>query len=114
MPKSITACNCTLCRRYGALWTYGEKDQNMVVAGKTKYFERGSKINGYNFCETCGCVVYYLAHKKNEKGHHRMAINLRTIHDPSLVESLPIDHFDGLDKFDDLPRDHRTVKDLWF
>ena len=21
-PGSITACNCTLCRRYGALWAY--------------------------------------------------------------------------------------------
>jgi hypothetical protein len=22
MPESVTACNCTLCRRYGALWIY--------------------------------------------------------------------------------------------
>lgn len=21
--ESITACNCTTCRRYGALWAYG-------------------------------------------------------------------------------------------
>jgi len=22
-PESVTACNCTLCRRYGVLWAYG-------------------------------------------------------------------------------------------
>jgi hypothetical protein len=27
---------------------------------------------------------------------------------------LLIYHFDGLDKFDDLPRDGRCVKDMWF
>lgn len=27
---------------------------------------------------------------------------------------LLIDHFDGLDKFDDLPRDGRCIKDMWF
>ena len=22
-PQSATACNCTVCRRYGVLWAYG-------------------------------------------------------------------------------------------
>jgi hypothetical protein len=30
------------------------------------------------------------------------------------VADLPIDHFDGLNTFDDLPRDGRCVRDLWF
>jgi hypothetical protein len=28
--------------------------------------------------------------------------------------ALPIEHFDGFDTFDDLPRDHRRIRDLWF
>ena len=28
--------------------------------------------------------------------------------------SVPIDHFDGLETFDDLPHDGKCVKDLWF
>jgi hypothetical protein len=31
-----------------------------------------------------------------------------------LIADIPIDHFDGLDTFDDLPRDGRCVKDYWF
>jgi hypothetical protein len=27
---------------------------------------------------------------------------------------VPIDHFDGLDKFEDLPRDGKCVADVWF
>ena len=30
------------------------------------------------------------------------------------MANLPIDHFDGLDTFDDLPRDGRCVRDMWF
>jgi len=40
--------------------------------------------------------------------------NLRLAEDPDQVAELLIDHFDGLDKFEDLPRDGRRVKDMWF
>ena len=42
-----------------------------------------------------------------------MAVNIR-LADPDLVSDLPIDHFDGLDTFEDLPGDGRCVKDMWF
>jgi hypothetical protein len=34
--------------------------------------------------------------------------------EPGNVADLPIDHFDGLVKFDDLPRDGKCVADYWF
>jgi hypothetical protein len=34
--------------------------------------------------------------------------------EPGKIAALPIDHFDGLDTFEDLPRDQRCVKDLWY
>ena len=51
--------------------------------------------------------------KVDEAGRRRIAVNLR-LAPPEAVAALPIDHFDGLDTFDDLPRDHRCVGDLWF
>lgn len=110
----MTACNCTLCRRYGALWAYGHLGEGITVSGPTNAYARGSKINGYHFCKDCGCVAYYLAKAKDEQGRFRIAVNLRMSLNPDLIAALPIDHFDGLDKFEDLPRDHRHVKDLWF
>lgn len=112
--ESITACNCTLCRKYGALWAYGHLDVDITVSGETLAYMRGNKHNGFHFCTSCGCVVYYLANKLNEKGQRRMAVNTRMIDDPNQIANLPIDHFEGLVSFEDLPRDGRCVKDLWF
>ncbi len=113
-PKidGVTACNCTLCRRYGALWAYGHLGEGIEVSGATNAYAR--KINAYHFCRSCGGIAYYLAHAPNAEGRRRIAVNLRLVSDPGAIAGLPIDHFDGLDKFDDLPRDGRCVKDLWF
>jgi hypothetical protein len=48
-----------------------------------------------------------------EDGRRRIAVNLR-LTEPGPVAHLPIDHFDGLGTFDDLPRDGRCVVDMWF
>jgi hypothetical protein len=34
--------------------------------------------------------------------------------EPGPIAGVPIDHFDGLDKWEDLPRDDRCIKDMWF
>jgi hypothetical protein len=40
-------------------------------------------------------------------------VNLR-LTNPEAVAQIPIDDFDGLVSFDDLPRDGRCVEDYWF
>ena len=32
-PGSITACNCTLCRRYGVLWAYDYENERIKISG---------------------------------------------------------------------------------
>lgn len=112
--ESVTACNCTLCRRYGALWAYGHLNQDIKVSGATTVYMRPSKVSGYNFCSTCGCIVYYLVNKANDQGLQKIAVNARTATEPEKIMHLPIDHFDGFDTFEDLPRDGRAIKDLWY
>jgi hypothetical protein len=34
--------------------------------------------------------------------------------EPDPIAHVTIDHFDGLDKWEDLPSDGKCVKDLWF
>jgi len=112
MPESATACNCTVCRRYGALWAYDYEDEGIHVSGPTKAYVRGRSL-GFHFCPECGCVAYWRALEPNKEGKRRIAVNLR-LTEPGPVARLPIDHFDGLDAFDDLPRDGRCVGDYWF
>jgi hypothetical protein len=106
-----TACNCTACRRYGALWAYGYENVDIRVSGTTTAFRRNRGVLGFHFCPECGCVTWWRGTTPEAEGI-RIAVNLR-LADPGSVAAIPIDHFDGLDSFDDLPRDGRCVRDLW-
>lgn len=113
-----TACNCTLCRRYGALWAYGFEGAECGTSGPVSSYKRVGKADPaleILFCPTCACVLCWrgLRAKEMENGRHRMAVNLR-LADPETISSIPVARFDGLDTFDDLPLDGRCIKDLWF
>ena len=112
-PESATACNCTLCRRYGVLWAYDYEGERIQVSGRTKAFVWGHRTIGFHFCPECGCVAYWRSLAQDENGRHRMAVNLR-LAEPEAVGAIVMDHFDGLVSFEDLPRDGRCVADMWF
>lgn len=114
LPESVTACSCTICRRYGALWAYGLIGLDVHVDGKSTAYRRsdGGQLE-FHFCQNCGCAMYNAAITPQENGHRWVAVNCRMT-DPDPIAFLPIDHFDGHDTWADLPRDERTVKDMWF
>jgi len=58
-------------------------------------------------------VAFWRARQTDETGRRRIAVNLRLAESPEAVAPIPIDHFDGLDTFSDLPRDGRCVADYW-
>lgn len=104
-PGSITACNCTLCRRYGALWAYDYEDERITLTGRTASYTRAGRDRSsleILFCPSCACVLSWRGLRLDEEGRRRMAVNLR-LAPPDAVSGLPIDHFDGFDTFDDLP-----------
>jgi hypothetical protein len=112
-PGSATACNCTVCRRYGVLWIYDFEGEGIKISGETRFYMRGQDVE-FHFCGVCGCVTWWRAHKAPPEGRgRRMAVNVR-LAEPDAVAHIPIDHFDGLHTFKDLPRDGRCVADYWF
>lgn len=114
-PGPVTACNCTLCCRYGALWAYDYEGERVAVNGNTRSYRRVGKENPaleIVFCSTCASVVAWRGLKAEDDGRIRMAVNVRlTLLDE--VAELPIDHFDGHDSFEDLPPTGKVVRDLW-
>jgi hypothetical protein len=112
VPASATACNCTVCRRYGVLWAYDFEGEGINVSGRTESYSPGDSI-GFHFCGTCGGLAYWRALQANDQGRRRIAVNLR-LAEPDAVAQVPINHFDGLDTFRSLPRDGRCVADYWF
>lgn len=115
-PGPVTACNCTLCRRYGTLWAYDYENERITVRGPTRSYSRRDSHDPsleIHFCPDCGCVTHWRGLRVGEDGRRRIAVNLR-LAPPEAVAHLAIDHFDGLDTFDDLPGDGRCVRDMWF
>ncbi|HET8690983.1 MAG TPA: hypothetical protein VFM30_02525 [Steroidobacteraceae bacterium] len=60
-PTTLTRCNCSICRRYGALWAYCSPASVRVEAprgGLDRYAWR-QKVRTYFRCKRCGCVTHY-------------------------------------------------------
>lgn len=115
LPASATACSCTACRRYGALWAYGWEGEEVELAGETRAFVRGDAHGdslSFNSCTRCGCVSHWRSLAPDEHGRWRVAVNLRLC-EPGPIAELPIRHFDGLN-WQNLPADGRCVRDMWF
>jgi hypothetical protein len=112
VPPSATVCNCSVCRRYGAMWGYGSEGKEVHVSGPTQVYSWGRKWLGFHFCPDCGCTVYWRALMLDRTGHRRMGVNLR-LAPQEAVRALPIIRHDTEIK-GDLPRDGRCVADMWF
>ena len=112
-PQSATACNCTVCRRYGVLWAYDFEGERISVSGATNVYIWGPRKIGFHFCPECGSIAYWRGLMPGKTGRRRIAVNLR-LAEPDAVGAIILDHFDGLVSFDDLGRDGRSVADIWF
>ena len=114
-PGPITACNCSLCCRYGALWAYDYEGERVAVVGDTKSYRRKEKADPsleIIFCSSCAAVIAWRGLRPEKDGRTRMAVNVR-LTQLQAVATLPIDHFDGADTFEDLPTSGKMVEDVW-
>jgi hypothetical protein len=94
-PRSLTACNCSLCRRYGVQWAYYKKGAIRVVSGARSLvaYAWGRKAIDFMHCRTCGCVVYYERRKK-AGDDTRVAVNARMM-EPDDIASVRVHLLDG-------------------
>jgi hypothetical protein len=93
-PRSLTQCNCSICRRYGALWAYYTRKTARLVEGRRAssfYSWRNHRIEFYH-CKVCGCVTHYERAQKTPDS--TFAINARTM-DPRDVARIKIKMLDG-------------------
>ncbi len=108
------ACNCTICRRYGVIWSYGKLDQSVFInapQGALSQYIWGDKSISFNFCTSCGCVVTWQAVQTEDDGSIEIAVNLR-LAEPDAVANIPLRRFDGLHSWKTQPSRDEHVKDL--
>jgi hypothetical protein len=94
MPRTVTSCNCSICRRYGALWAYYKPTSVRIEApkrGLSKY-SWNQRIRDYHRCKRCGCVTHYTYRGKQR--HTTMGVNAANFA-PSALVDVRIRHLDG-------------------
>lgn len=94
-PEAALRCNCTVCRRYGALWVYGYEGRDVSTEGVTVVYQPGESL-GFYFCANCHGLMFWRALAPNGQGLFRVGLNLR-MSKPERVGPLCLDYFDGLE-----------------
>lgn len=96
-PLWLTDCNCSLCRRLGALWLHCDPAEVTFLCGEddTVAYVQGDRTLAIHHCPTCGCTTHW---RPTGEGN-RMAINARLM-EPGTIAGLRIRRFDGADRFD--------------
>lgn len=89
-PEDACECNCSICRRTGALWTYGAP-RNVRINGVGVGYVQGDATLTLWHCATCGITTHWTA---LDSGYDRIGINLR-LFDPALWSGLARRHIDG-------------------
>ena len=89
-PRDAAECNCSLCRRHGALWHHCAPAM-VGVAGEGAGYVQGDRTLTTWHCPACGCVTHWTA---LDPTYPRMAVNLR-LFDPALWVGLPRRLIDG-------------------
>jgi hypothetical protein len=61
-PEWVLDCNCSLCRRYGALWAYPGQGQVEVLKAPdptaTETYLWGDRELAFHRCRACGCITH--------------------------------------------------------
>ena len=74
-PAWVLDCNCTLCRRYGAIWVYPEAGKVELVGGAdaTDVYSWGEGMLAFHRCKTCGCMTHMAALDTDRLARHGAA-----------------------------------------
>ena len=101
-PRSITECNCSVCRRYGARWAYYSRKGVKVTAprGALQSYTRGRALY-FDHCRSCGCVMLWRL-KKSAGATDRVGINMRMVEDPDRLAKIKVLRFDGAQSWKDV------------
>ncbi len=92
-PDDVNDCNCSICRRYGALWAYYQRPQVRFAAGNgpTDIYMWGDRELEFHRCHSCGCVTHWSA---VDQAHMRMGVNAQLM-PPEVLAAIPVYQGDG-------------------
>ena len=97
-PSALINCNCSICRRYGALWAFYPKDE-VRISGHPEstigYVWGARSIETFR-CKVCGCVTHW--EPLTPEAGSRFGINIRNF-DPAEIGAARLRRFDGAESW---------------
>ncbi|MCA8245822.1 GFA family protein [Burkholderia multivorans] len=92
--QGVMACNCSICRRKGALMWFVPRDRMTLVTPDEHLatYTFNKHVIRHRFCKRCG--IHPFGEGIHPNGTAMAAINVRCLDDVDL-DALPVTHFDG-------------------
>jgi hypothetical protein len=98
-PATLILCNCSICRRNGALWAFYPRE-DVRLAGHpehTRGYVWGARSIETFRCTGCGCVTHW--EPLTAEAGQRLGINIRNF-DPHEIGDVRLRRFDGAQTWD--------------
>ena len=94
-PDWVTRCNCSICRKLGAMWAHAPANEIVFPGGQqaTSRYIWGDKSIAFHSCKTCGCTTHW--ENLSSDATARMAVNL-ALAEPEDIAGIRVRH-SGLD-----------------
>ena len=98
-PETLTNCNCSVCRRYGALWAYYAPDEVLVEApgGASQAYAWGDRMLRFMRCAHCGVVTHWEPVARDATT--KMGVNMR-LFEPADLGDVRIRRLDGAETWE--------------
>lgn len=97
-PAWVASCNCSICRRTGALVAYYRPDEVRVEGGTGTYLT-GDRFIRFHHCRTCACHTHWSANPEALAGDlpedvraflaEKMGINARLLDGFEVEDGVP-------------------------
>ena len=93
-PRTLTACNCSICRRYGTLWVYYQRNDVRIRSGRgsTSAYAWGDRSIRFVRCRRCGCIMHWEPVRK--AAARRIGVNARNL-EPAVLSGIRVRRLDG-------------------
>ncbi len=95
-PQTLTACNCSVCNRYGSLWGYYTPQQVKVdvQSNELTRYRWGKEHLDFVSCSKCSCLTHY--ETTENVSEQKVGVNFRMA-PQALTAPIKVRHFDGAD-----------------
>lgn len=96
-PQWLIDCNCSICRRNGALWALYDAGTVRVTGhpGHTTEYIWGARTIKTMSCRTCGCVTHW---ESLRDPNGKSGVNMRNF-DPDELGAIHVRRFDGAESW---------------